>query len=246
MRRKWIESYLRKRGLCIASIEPAPAGIPPNGPTLAAALERLKARAIPLGTVLDVGASDGRWSEQLLPYYPTSRYLCVEAQPAHEPALKKFTADHPNIEFVLAAAGASQGSIYFNASDLFGGVASTKPVGDVCITVPVTTLDAEVKKRSLPPPYLIKLDTHGFEVPILAGAAETLIKSAILIIEAYNFQITDGSLYFHELCQHLGTKGFRCIDLFDPLYRPSDGALWQMDLMFARADRPEFQYKKYQ
>jgi FkbM family methyltransferase len=182
----------------------------------------------------------------LLPYYPTARYLCVEAQPAHEPALKKFTADHPNIEFVLAAAGASEGSIYFNASDLFGGVASTKPVGGVCITVPVTTLDAQVKRRSLPPPYLIKLDTHGFEVPILAGAAETLVNSAILIIEAYNFQVTDGSLYFHELCQHLGTKGFRCIDLFDPLYRPSDGALWQMDLMFARADRPEFQSKTYQ
>jgi hypothetical protein len=51
---------------------------------------------------------------------------------------------------------------------------------------------------------------------------------------------------FPELCLYLAERGFRCLDMFDPLYRPKDEALWQMDLVFARADRPEFQYNSYE
>jgi hypothetical protein len=39
--------------------------------------------------------------------------------------------------------------------------------------------------------------------------------------------------------------GFRCLDLFDPLYRPHDGSFWQVDLAFARVDWPGFQYPHY-
>jgi hypothetical protein len=39
---------------------------------------------------------------------------------------------------------------------------------------------------------------------------------------------------------HMRGLGFRCIDICDPLYRPGDGALWQMHLFFIRADHPLF------
>jgi hypothetical protein len=42
----------------------------------------------------------------------------------------------------------------------------------------VTTVDIEVAQRALLGPYLIKLDAHGFEVPILIGAQEALKKHA--------------------------------------------------------------------
>jgi hypothetical protein len=91
----------------------------------------------------------------------------------------------------------------------------------------------------LEPPYLLKLDTHGFEVPILAGAARTLQGPSVLVIEAYNFTVRDGALRLPQLCGHLEERGFRCLDLVDPLYR-SDGALWQVDAVFVRADAPEY------
>ena len=37
-----------------------------------------------------------------------------------------------------------------------------------------TTIDHEIGAYGLPDPYLIKLDTHGCEVPMLCGATETL------------------------------------------------------------------------
>lgn len=236
MRRKLIDHFLRKRGLTIVSS---------NGPSFSAALNRLKARNVPLETIIDVGASNGSWTEGLLPHYPSAHYLCIEAQPLHEPALKAFVKRHPNVEYVLAAAGSREGIIYFSAGDLFSGLASDTPFAKDCITVPVTTIDAQVEKRGLKEPFLIKLDTHGFELPILAGAAETLARVAVLIIEVYNFDIASTAVRFPELCLHLEKMGFRCIDLFDPLYRPKDGAFWQMDLVFMRAERSEFQCRSY-
>lgn len=89
-----------------------PAAAPLEAPNLESALRRLKARDIAVSSVIDVGASNGCWSEALLPHYPDARYLCVEAQAVHEPALRSFVAHHANAEFVLAAAGGEEGSIY--------------------------------------------------------------------------------------------------------------------------------------
>ena len=40
-------------------------------------------------------------------------------------------------------------------------------------------LDKEIQKRKLRPPYLLKLDTHGFEIPILEGAKEIISKAEL-------------------------------------------------------------------
>lgn len=194
-----------------------------------------------INTVIDVGASDGRWSDEMLRHLPDAHYLLIEAQAIHRPALSRFATAHPNAQFVLAAAGAEQGQIYFEANDPMGGLASYTPPAANGIVVPVTTIDHEVQERRLPGPFLIKLDTHGFELPILSGAAATLRQTEVVVMECYNFQIAPESLLFDEMCSHMRGLGFRPIDLVDPLHRPFDDALWQIDLVFIRADRPEFQ-----
>jgi FkbM family methyltransferase len=236
MRRRLINYWLKKKKLTVA---------PLNGPTFGAALDRLKTREIPISTIIDVGASTGSWSELVLPCYPKSRYLLIEAQPAHEPALKEFVARHRNAEYVLAAAGDREGETHFDASLLLGGQASNQPYKKGNVVLPLTTIDRQVEMRRLPPPYLIKLDTHGFEWPIITGAAHTLKQTEVLIIEVYNFDIASTVLRFPELCRRLEMEGFRCVDIFDPLYRPHDNALWQMDMVFIRSNRPEFQYNEY-
>jgi len=101
------------------------------------------------------------------------------------------------------------------------------------------SIDSLVAERGLPPPFLVKLDTHGFEAPILAGAAETLRRAELLVIEAYNFRLTPECLRFHELIAYLEQRGFRCLDICE-VSRRADGVLWQMDLFFARGDRSQF------
>lgn len=175
---------------------------------LATMLKRIAQRTpIDIQTVIDVGASDGRWSEIVMPFYPHAKYLLVEANPYHQEKLKAFKSAHPTSDFVLAVAGDKLGEIYFDAHDPFGGATSHTPKAGY-ITLPATTLDHEVRQRHLTAPYLIKLDVHGFEVPILRGASDILHHTNMLIIEAYNFTLETGALRFHELCAYLENQAF--------------------------------------
>ena len=81
----------------------------------------------------------------------------------------------------------------------------------------MTTIDLEVARLALEPPFLVKLDTHGFELAILAGAAVTLRATDALVIEAYNFELQPGAPTFSGLCRHMADLGFRVVDLVDTM-----------------------------
>jgi FkbM family methyltransferase len=213
---------------------------------LASCLERLKGQGFQLGTVIDVGASDGRWSKQVQPFYPDARYHLIEANSYHLKGLRDYEFNDDRVSYVLAAAGDIEGEIAFDTSDPFGGVASYESsTAANMVKVPVTSIDTEVEKNKLNGPFFIKLDTHGFEVPILEGAAETLEQTDLVLIETYNFKIQENSLRFWEMCALMEEKGFRPIDLMEPMFRPKDGALWQFDIFFARCDSSAFSSSSY-
>jgi FkbM family methyltransferase len=168
----------------------------------------------------------------------------VEAQEIHRPALDAYLRRNMKAQYVLKAAGANRGSLYFDATDPFAGQASATPFAGN-IKVPVTTIDAEIAERNLPGPYLLKFDVHGFELPILEGAKQTLKDCSLIVMECYNFEIAPTALLFHDMCRHLHELGFRVVDISEPLWRLSDHALWQMDIFFVPAARPEFQSNSY-
>jgi FkbM family methyltransferase len=233
--RRVARRFIERRGFIPASAAPA------NLDTIISRRPELQVQ-----TVVDVGASNGSWSQQLMRYFPRANYLLVEAQEAaHGPALEKFKKAHPNVRVELCAAGNREGEIQFDASDPFAGVASAEPFSKNNIVVPMARLDTLVKRTGWPGPYLLKLDTHGFEVPILEGAVEILSRASMLIVEAYNFTLCPGALRFYELAAYLEQRGFRCADIFDLMIRPSDRALWQMDMVFLPADHQVFQSNVY-
>lgn len=233
-----LNSVLHRFGLHISRAGGAP-------DSLTAAFHRLKPKAITVATVIDVGASNGSWSDLVRPFYPNAEYLLIEANPVHQAALEAYTTKRANTRYVLAAAGDRTGEVFFDGKDPFGGTASVTPKPGFN-PVPVVTIDGEIQRLGLPGPYLIKLDTHGFEVPILEGAAQTLTQTDMLVIEAYNFQLQPESLRFPQMCLWLENHGFRPIDFVEPVRRPYDNAFWQFDLIFVRADRREFAYVNYQ
>jgi FkbM family methyltransferase len=214
--------------------------------TLKAALSRIASRDLAVETIIDIGASDGRWSKIAHGFFPTAHCLLIEANPVHLEGLKQYKQTDSRIDYVIAAASDKVGSVYFHADDPFGGGASYTQQDKQYTSVPATTIDAQVREKNLKAPFLIKLDTHGFEVPILNGAEETLKAANLLVIETYNFDLIEGtSLRFHQMCAYLEERGFRPIDMCDPLYRKRDNAFWQVDLFFVPVTRPEFQSNSY-
>jgi FkbM family methyltransferase len=216
-----------------------------HGFSMEDALVRLSERQVEVNTVIDVGASDGSWALLCMKYFPRARYFLIEAQQPHEVSLQALKEKYTNVDYIISAAGSRNGEIYFDATDLFGGLASERPFDENSITVPVVTIDSEIKKRSLAPPYLIKLDTHGYELPIISGGSEVLAETNAIVAEVYNFKIADECLRFFEFCAYLDKNEFLPIDIVDVVLRPGDDSLWQMDMVFLRKDRKEFQNNSY-
>ena len=238
MVKKIVKSLLKKYGYTIKS-----SSIPEL--TMDGAIKRCVERGLKVNSVIDVGASNGSWSRICMNHIPNAKYLLIEAQEPHKTELEKFKSGHNNVDFVLAAAGHKTGKIYFNNSDLLSGVASETPFANNCIEVPVTTIDIEIKKHNLKPPFLIKLDTHGFEIPILKGAVEALKQAGLVIIETYNFQIAEGSLKHYQMCDYMEKQGFSSIEMVDFMLRDYDHSLWQMDTFFIPSNNKEFSYQGY-
>jgi FkbM family methyltransferase len=209
--------------------------------SLTSALSRCVARKTKVNTIIDIGASNGCWSATAKKYFPTAFYHLIEANLYHAKSLEKLKEKWSNYNYTLAAAGDIVGEIYFNGSDPFGGLASYTQSDGANLKIPVVTIDSIVEKHKLAPPYLLKLDTHGFEIPIFEGANKTLKNTNLIIVETYNFDINPQSLRFPQMCQFLEKKDFRCIDICDPLFRNQDKALWQFDLFFIPTSTKYFQ-----
>lgn len=196
-------------------------------------------------SVIDIGASDGTWSLDAMECFPKAAFLAVEPLEERQAALERLRRRRRNFDYALCVAGDADGAevSLAVAADLDGSTVGA--AGDTQRRVPVRTIDALAAAKGLEGPFLIKFDTHGYELPILAGAEETLGKTSIVVMEVYNFKITDHALRFPEMCSHLERLGFRCCDVAGLLLRPRDQALWQMDLVFARGDAEVFSHSHY-
>lgn len=208
-------------------------------------LPRISDRGMSLNALIDIGASDGRWTREYLNIFKGSVSHMIEAQKEHSTALESFCSTNTRSSYVISAAGDEIGEIWFDDGDLFGGLASKTQSHSAKRRVPMTTVDHEVRRLNLKPPYALKLDTHGFEMPILNGSADTLSKTSLVIIETYNFNLTNDSLLFYEMCVHMDKLGFRTIDISEPRWRQRDNSFWQIDLFFVRKDGPEFKSNEY-
>jgi len=210
------------------------------------ALHRIVNRGLEIKSVIDVGASDGRWSVATSKMIPPASFMLIEAQEEHSNDLHRLKRKRINFDFVIAAVGNSEGEIYFDKSDLFGGLASETKKNEKFVSVPITKVDSIVENYKLEGPFLLKLDTHGYEVPIFEGALNTLKETNLIVVETYNFKLTEDSLRFHEMVFYLEEKGFRCIDISEPLFRKRDLSFWQIDMFFIPDNRKEFEVNSYE
>jgi FkbM family methyltransferase len=194
-----------------------------------------------------VGAAAGSWSLSAFELWPDSSFILFEPLEERNAELKALDSRFANFHFIPAAAGKEKGQVSFYVSgDLDGSGVATGVSNDPNIrTVNVVSIDEEVMKLELKGPYLVKLDTHGFEVPIIEGAQKILPHVSVFIIECYGFQIAEKSLLFWEMCKYMDHLGFRLFDIVDVMNRAKDGAFWQCDAFFLRKDNKIFEYPQY-
>ena len=68
------------------------------------------------------------------------------------------------------------------------------------------------------------------------------------MMEVYNFKlqfVNETNLTFDEMSLHMKSLGFRCVDICDILWRPSDLNLWQFHMIFIRDDHVSWEKKNF-
>ncbi len=148
------------------------------------------------------------------------------------------------IEIFEGVAGSASGKVVFSITDDLDGSGVYGGTGENTREVPVLAVD-EIMKNEKNGSVLLKLDTHGYEIPIFEGATDTLNKTEAIIVEVYGFHVSPTGKLFHELSDYLDSKVFRLFDIVDVMRRPKDNAFWQADAIYLKSDQLVFNDSSY-
>ena len=210
--------------------------------TMAAALDNLKRVGLEPATVIDVGVGYG--TEELWEAFPRARLLLVEPIPDRFGGAAQLAADRRDgAELVEAAAGADAGSATITVhrapemSSLLGTWIGDRDGGERR-EVPVVRVDDAVHERSLPGPYVLKVDVEGAELDVLDGASAVLGETEAVLLEVRLFELVPGGAQLHDVIPYMRERGFVAYDLFGGAVRLIDGALAVTNFVFVREDGP--------
>ena len=209
--------------------------------SLRGALEHLRGQGFRPATSIDVGVATGTF--ELYTTFPTSRHLLVEPLEEYRPHLDEIVRSYPGASYELAAASEQSGEIVIHVHpDLFGSSTYLErddpDVNGIPRVVPTVSLDELCSERELPGPYLLKIDVQGAELDVLRGAKQVLERSEYVVLEAVLYHYFENGPRMADLLRFMEERGFALYDVIDPLYRPLDNALSQVDLAFVREDGP--------
>jgi FkbM family methyltransferase len=201
--------------------------------------KRLKALGFNPKSIIDVGAYEGYWTEEMIQLFPEANFFMAEAQSSKEAYLKKTIARHPGkVSYSISLLGAKDGDkVIFNEYETASSVlAEHFETNAAKSEKTIQTLDNLLSLHKIAPPEFIKLDTQGYELEVLKGSSKALTTATIVLMEVsfidiyVNVPLVKSSIDFME------ERGFVVYDIGSIIRRPLDKALYQADLIFARKD----------
>ncbi|HCJ12105.1 MAG: hypothetical protein A2Y14_03485 [Verrucomicrobia bacterium GWF2_51_19] len=199
-------------------------------------LNAMKRNGLRVSTIIDVGIAYG--TPGLYGTIDAVQYHLIEPLKEYLGTIQDLCKKYP-ATYTLAAAGEQKGTLTFNvhpdmSGSSFLSESEGKHVDGTPRTVPVTTIDDEVRQHALKGPFLIKVDVQGFELQVLNGAQKTLAQTEAIILEVSLFSFYQQSPLFADVIAYMAARGFAPYDIFGATYRPLDDALGQIDIAFVK------------
>lgn len=198
-------------------------------------------------TVLDVGANDGGYAKRLLGAGFKGKILSFEPQTTAHRSLLKSIGNIANWDAApRMALGESNGSVDLNIAENSAS-SSILPMLDMHLRsapqskyiaterVLVHRLDSvdhptisEARKMYL------KIDTQGFEVPVLAGSKGLMSRVRGLQLEMSLVPLYEGQILFRDILDLVSKEGFELMNVIPGFSDCTTGRLLQMDGIFFR------------
>jgi FkbM family methyltransferase len=207
-------------------------------------LELIRGRRIDV--VLDVGANDGPFAKALRAAGYTGRIVSFEPQSEAFGRLSAAAAADPawtghrlalgatdgEAELHLAGNSSSSSLLEMSAQHLASAPESRYQGSESVPVARLDTLRAELVGAG--DRVYLKVDTQGYELEVLRGAAGTLPQVDVVDVELSLVPLYDGAPLFDEVMHHLAGHGFVPVSLEPAFTDPADGRLLQLDGLFVR------------
>lgn len=195
--------------------------------------------------VLDVGANEGQYAMELRKLGFTGKIVSFEPIQEVGLRLRANLGSDPGWQFRGMALGAEDGSARIQVGAESATSSLLKP-SDYLVEraaharsvrseeVRVARLDSVFEEGWAERRIWLKLDTQGFEMEVLRGAAATLPKIRLLQLELSLRPLYEGESGFLEVANWLAGRGMELVGLEPVFVEASTGRLLQSDVFFAR------------
>ena len=190
-------------------------------------------------TVLDVGAAYG--TPELYASFPRAYQVLIDPLKEYGPRLDEAVLSKYPGEFVNTAVGSrvtdlemhvdhemlTMSSFQDRTSFTIRGVA-TEPR-----RVPVTTLDRLLQERAWEPPFFLKIDSEGYELEVVNGAAALLAETSAVLAETSVLPRFRGGYTLDQFVTAMTDHGFVATNVLEV---PTDrrGRVPWLNLLFER------------
>jgi FkbM family methyltransferase len=200
-----------------------------------ARLEILKKKGFNPKVIYDIGAYQGKWSQEIEKLFGQARFYLFEANQSNEPFLDDLT-----YSYYIAALGNIEGKTKFYSNGSTGDSflkENTEFYAEGKYTekeIAMTTLSRVVKQNKIPLPDLVKIDVQGAEKMVIEGGLAQICHAEAIVIEASVLEYNKGAPLIFDMMQYMDSLGYRMADILEGYYLPETNELAQLDLLFLK------------
>jgi len=187
--------------------------------------------------IIDVGVGYG--THDIYRAFPRAKYLLIEPLDEFRGVLDRLSGKI-DADYHIAAAGSREGTTIINVhGDLTGSSVLRQAEGPAmdgtAREVKAVRLEGLLPKE-LPRPALLKVDTQGTELEVIAGLGSRVNEIDAIIVEVSLMSFRHGCAQFYDVVARMKDLGFVAYDILEGHSRFLDGALAQVDIVFVPED----------
>lgn len=199
-------------------------------------LMNLKSLGVDFRSIVDVGAGQGDWTRLAAAIWPAANIVGFEPNKHERDALDRLTKELPRFRYHMCFLGRGrQDSVaYLDRGRITSLLAPQDVQGAKAAEAPMESLDELIGSGSVAPPDFVKVDVQGYELEVLRGASHALAGCTAVLLECSLLRLFDGAPRIDEVIEFMRERQLIWYDIAGIVRRPSDDALWQLDLIFLR------------
>jgi FkbM family methyltransferase len=205
-------------------------------------------RALPVRTVIDVGANNGRTCSEWLAVYPDAHVHAIEALDRYQPELAAIaTAGAGRMTVWQYAASDEEREVVFLEHEDHPSSSSLLKSTELSHSLlPFTRREREVRVQAIPlallferngidpaPGIFLKLDVQGAEAKVLRGCGDLLGKTMAVLAEVNLTPLYQGQATLPEICAILEPAGLRFAGVLEQFHAPDHTPIY-VDAVFLR------------